>query len=116
MAGANRDSSGVATPWTSISMWTPTTRAQHSRAGLRYGSDVTDAEWAILEPMLPAEAECGRKREWSMREIVNAIFYVLRGGIGWRLLPDSFPPGRRCMAGLLGSATTGHGSLSTIVW
>ena len=73
-------------------MWTPTTRAQHSRAGLRYGSDVTDAEWAILEPMLPAEAECGRKREWSMREIVNATFYVLRGGIGWRLLPDSFPP------------------------
>jgi transposase len=73
-------------------MWTPTTRVQHSRAGLRYGSDVTDAEWAILEPMLPGELGCGRKREWSMREIVNAIFYVLRGGIGWRLLPDSFPP------------------------
>lgn len=92
MAGGNRDSSGVATPWTSISMWTPTTRAQHSRAGLRYGSDVTDAEWSVLEPMLPAELGYGRKREWSMREIVNAIFYVLRGGIGWRLLPDSFPP------------------------
>jgi putative transposase len=73
-------------------MWTPTTRAQHSRAGLRYGSDVTDAEWSVLEPMLPAELGYGRKREWSMREIVNAIFYVLRGGIGWRLLPDSFPP------------------------
>ena len=73
-------------------MWTPTTRRQHSRAGLRYGSDVTDPEWAILEPMLPAEAGCGRTREWPMREIVNAIFYVLRGGISWRLLPDSFPP------------------------
>jgi transposase len=75
-------------------MWSPTTRRQHSRAGLRYGSDVTDKEWVILEPLLPAEAECGRKRAWPMREIVNAIFYVLRGGIAWRLLPDSFPPWR----------------------
>ncbi len=75
-------------------MWTPTTRRQHSRAGLRYGSDVTDSEWAILEPLLPPPAEIGRKRAWPMREIVNAIFYVLRGGIAWRLLPDSFPPWR----------------------
>jgi putative transposase len=74
------------------SMWTPTTRWQHSRAGLRYGSDLTDAEWAILHPFLPAEATCGRKRSWPMREIVNAICYVLRGGIAWRLVPDSFPP------------------------
>ncbi len=73
-------------------MWTPTTRRQHSRAGLRYGSDLTDAEWAILHPFLPAEAVCGRKRSWPMREIVNAICYVLRGGIAWRLVPDSFPP------------------------
>ena len=72
----------------------PSTRRQHSRAELRYGSDLTDAEWRILEPFLPAEAECGRKRAWPMREIVNAICYVLRGGIVWRLLPDSFPPWR----------------------
>jgi transposase len=75
-------------------MWTPTTRRQHSRAGLRYGSDVSDAEWSILKPLLPAARSCGRKRAWPMREIVNAIFYVLRGGIAWRLLPDSFPPWR----------------------
>ena len=75
-------------------MWTPTTRRQHSRAGLRYGSDLTDAEWAILSPFLPAAASCGRKRAWPMREIVNAICYVLRGGIAWRLMPDSFPPWR----------------------
>ncbi len=73
-------------------MWNPTTRRQHSRAGLRYGSDVTDAEWAILSPFLPAEAACGRKRAWPMREIVNAICYVLRGGIAWRFVPDCFPP------------------------
>jgi putative transposase len=43
-------------------MWTPTTRQQHSCAGLCYGSDLTDAEWEILAPFLPAEAGCGRKR------------------------------------------------------
>ena len=75
-------------------MWTPTTRLQHSRAGLRYGSDLTDAEWAILHPFLPSEADCGRKRAHPMREIVNAICYVLRGGIAWRLMPDGFPPWR----------------------
>jgi len=46
----------------------------------------------VLHRLLPAPSACGRKRAWPMREIVNAIFYVLRGGIAWRLLPDSFPP------------------------
>ena len=73
-------------------MWTPTTRVQHSRAGLRYGSDLTDAEWAILAPFLPSACARGRPRKWEMREIVNAIFYVLRGGIAWSLLPKDFPP------------------------
>ena len=73
-------------------MWTPTTRAQHSRTGLRYGSDLTDAEWTILDPFLPPPAKTGRNRAHSMREIVNAISYVLRGGIAWRLMPDTFPP------------------------
>jgi transposase len=72
------------------SMWTPATRRQHSRAGLRYESDLTDGEWAILGPFLPSEADCGRKRAWPMREIINAICYVMRGGI----MPDSFPPWR----------------------
>jgi putative transposase len=75
-------------------MWTPTVRRQHSRAGLRYGSDLTDAEWAILCPFLPPQAKCGRKRAYPMREVVNAMCYVLRGGIAWRLMPDSFPPWR----------------------
>ncbi len=75
-------------------MWTPTTRRQHSRAGLRYGSDLTDGEWAILEPLLPAPATTGRKRAWPMREIINAIFYIMRGGVPWRLIPSHFPPWR----------------------
>jgi len=73
-------------------MWTPTTRVQHSRAGLRYGSDLTDGEWTILEPYLPPPRPRGRKRKWSMRRIVNAIFYTLRSGCAWEMLPDSFPP------------------------
>lgn len=73
-------------------MWTPTTRAQHSRTGLRYGSDVTDAEWLILSAFLPAPCPRGCPRKWQMREIANAIFYVLRGGIAWNLLPKDFPP------------------------
>lgn len=73
-------------------MWTPTTRRQHSREHLRYGSDLTDAEWAIIAPFLPQPAHTGRPRQWPMREIMNAIFYVLRGGIAWRLLPTDFPP------------------------
>lgn len=75
-------------------MWTPTTRAQHSRAGLRYGSDLTDAEWAVLEPLLPAPCRCGRPRHWPLREVLNAIFYVLRCSCPWRLLPKDLPPWR----------------------
>ncbi|MGI4876319.1 MAG: IS5 family transposase [Janthinobacterium lividum] len=75
-------------------MWSPTARAQHSRAGLRYGSDVTDAEWSLLEPHLPPACRVGRRRRWPMRGIVEAILYVLRAGCPWRLLPDSFPPWR----------------------
>ena len=73
-------------------MWTPTTRRQHSRAGLRYDTDLTDAEWAVIGPLMPEPAPCGRPPLWTMREILNAIFYVLRGGIAWRLLPKDLPP------------------------
>ena len=75
-------------------MWTPTTRRHHSRAGLRYETDLTDAEWAVVEPLLPKPASCGRPPLWPMREILNGIFYVLRGGIAWRLLPKDLPPER----------------------
>lgn len=75
-------------------MWTPTTRAQHSRAGLRYGSDLTDAEWAVLEPLLPPACRRGRPRRWPLREVMDAIFYVLRGSCPWRMLPKDLPPWR----------------------
>jgi putative transposase len=73
-------------------MWTPATRRQHNRDHLRYGSDLTDAEWEILAPFMPPAAKTGRPRQWTMRDIVNALFYVLRSGCAWRMLPRDFPP------------------------
>ena len=73
-------------------MWTAETRVEHDRDDLRYPSDLTDAEWQILAPLLPPPAETGRHRCWPMREVMNAIFFVLRGGCPWRMLPEHFPP------------------------
>ena len=73
-------------------MWTEATRRQHSRDHLRYGSDLSDEEWQIIAPFMPPPAKTGRPREWTMREIVNGIFYVLRAGCPWRMLPKCFPP------------------------
>ena len=56
-----------------------------------YDSDLTDTEFAILEPLLPARKAKGRPRSVALREILDAIFYVLRGGVPWRMLPDGFP-------------------------
>src|SRR5215207_9857030 len=63
-----------------------------SRVGLRYETDLTDAEWAVMAPFMPEPALCGRPATWTTREILNAIFYVLRGGIAWRLIPKDLPP------------------------
>lgn len=67
-------------------------RRRHSRKHLRYETDLTDGEWAIIAPYLPGSPVLGRPHKWSMREIMNAIFYVLRGGVAWSLLPREFPP------------------------
>ena len=59
-----------------------------------YPSDMTDREWRLLEPWIPPAKPGGRPRKYAMREIVNAIRYVLRTGCWWRLLPHDFPPYR----------------------
>jgi transposase len=73
-------------------MWTPITRKQHNRDRLRFPSDLTDEEWRILAPLMPPPCRVGRNRRWAWREVLDAIFYVLRGGNPWRMLPDCFPP------------------------
>ena len=57
-----------------------------------YSSDLTDSEWALLAPFIPPAQPEGRPRKHDMREVVNAIFYITRGGCAWRLLPHEFPP------------------------
>src|SRR5947209_4825291 len=56
-----------------------------------YPSDLTDAQWALIEPRLPVYPG-GRPRKTDLRQVVNAIFYVLRTGCQWRFLPKDFPP------------------------
>ena len=58
----------------------------------RYPSDLSDEEWQILEPLLPKPSTRGRRPKWPQRLVADAIFYLLRSGCAWRMLPDTFPP------------------------
>ena len=74
-------------------MWKPEHRlAAADRSGLRYPSDLIDAEWGIIEPMIPPAKHGGRKRTIDVREILNGIFYVLSTGCQWQALPKDLPP------------------------
>ena len=59
-----------------------------------YPSDLTDAEWNILQPLIPGPARLGRPPRYEKRAILNAIFYVVRSGCSWRMLPGEMPPWR----------------------
>lgn len=72
--------------------WTEITREQYDRRHLRYASDCTDEEWALIEPFMPAPHKVGRPRKWRMREIWNAIQYIAAAGCQWAMLPKDFPP------------------------
>lgn len=76
-------------------MWNEQTRAQmaaRSAPRKRYPSDLTDAEWQFIAPLLPAPAQRGRHRVTDLREVLNAIRYLVRSGCEWRMLPKEFPP------------------------
>ena len=72
--------------------WTEITRPKYRRDALRYASDTTDEEWAVLEQLRPPAHGRGRPRETSLRDIVNAIFYIAQSCCQWRMLPKEFPP------------------------
>ena len=59
---------------------------------MSYPSDLTDRQWSIIEPLIPPAEPGGRRRSVDMREVVNAILYLLRTGCSWRMLPHEFPP------------------------
>lgn len=73
-------------------VWTPFTRADHDRSGLRYASDTTDEEWRLIAPFMPAQPARGRRRTTDLRSVVDALFYLLQSGCQWGLLPRDFPP------------------------
>jgi transposase len=71
-------------------MWTTENRGKYNRDGLRYPSDLTDAEWALIEPLIPPAKRGGRNVD--VREVLNGLLYVLSTGCQWRAVPKDLPP------------------------
>jgi len=73
-------------------MWTVENRARYERKGLRYPSDLTDAEWRLIAPLIPPAKRGGNKRTVVVREVVNGVMYILSTGCQWNSLPKDLPP------------------------
>lgn len=73
-------------------MWTADNRARYDRSHLRYPSDLTDEEWAYIEPLIPPAKRGGNKRTVNMREVVKGLMYVLSTGCQWAAIPKDLPP------------------------
>ena len=73
-------------------MWTAVNRARYDRSKLRYPSDLTDAEWELVSPLIPKAKRGGDKRTVNLREVVNGMLYVLSTGCQWRAIPKDLPP------------------------
>ncbi|WP_374763751.1 IS5 family transposase [Yunchengibacter salinarum] len=72
--------------------WDDITRKHHNRDHLRYPTDLSDREWAVVAPLIPPAKSGGRPRKTDMREVMNAILYIAGSGCQWRALPKDFPP------------------------
>lgn len=73
-------------------MWTAENRSRYDRGQLRYPSDLTDDEWALIEPLIPAAKPGGNTRTVIVRNIVDGIMYILSTGCQWSALPKDLPP------------------------
>src|ERR1043165_7242039 len=73
-------------------MWTAKNCAGYNRDTLRYLSDVTEEEWAVIPPLIPAARRGGRKRSVNVREVFNGVLYLLSTGCQWRAIPTDLPP------------------------
>ena len=73
-------------------MWTTHNRKRYDRSRLRYPSDLTDDEWALVAPLIPPAKRGGAKRTIDVREVMNGIMYILSTGCQWRALPKDLPP------------------------
>jgi transposase len=72
-------------------MWTPENRDRYDRSKLRYPSDLTDPEWALLGPLIPPAKRGGNKRTVDVRAVVNGLLYILSTGCQWAALPKDLP-------------------------
>ena len=72
--------------------WSEITRPQYRRAARRYASDLTDAEWTLIAPLMPDPSRLGRPRKTALRQIVDALLYIASTGCQWRQLPKDLPP------------------------
>ena len=73
-------------------MWTKENRGRYDRSKLRYPSDLTDEEWALVKPLIPPAKRGGNKRRVDVRAIVDGLMYILSTGCQWRALPKDLPP------------------------
>ena len=73
-------------------MWTKENRSRYDRSGLRYPSDLTDEEWGLVAPLIPAAKRGGGKRSVNLRAVVDGLMYVLSTGCQWRAIPKDLPP------------------------
>lgn len=72
--------------------WTDIARAEHNRDRLRFPSDLTDREWAIVAPLTPPSRPGGRPRTMQMRDVMEAILFIASNDCAWHMLPGDFPP------------------------
>ena len=86
-------------------MWTNENRGRYDRSKLRYPSDLTDDEWALVAPLIPPAKRGGNKRTANMREVVNGLMYILSTGCQWAALPKD-----------LAARSTVHGYLDLWEW
>ena len=73
-------------------MWTQKNRGRYDRSRLRYPSDLTDDEWALVKPLIPPAKRGGNRRHVDERAIVDGLMYILSTGCQWRALPKDLPP------------------------
>ena len=94
-------------------MWTQENRDRYDRSKLRYPTDLTDEEWALVAPLIPPAKGGGNKRSVNLREVVNGLMYVLGTGCQCRAMPKDLPPrntvhGARCTVISTCGTTTEH--------
>ena len=73
-------------------MWTTENRGRYDRSRLRYPSDLTDGEWALVAPLIPPAKRGGNKRTVDVRGVVNGLMYILGTGCQWAAIPKDLPP------------------------